>query len=234
MEDKSQIAAMFGGTATFPLVLGIISGILYLGNFVLMRYNIAKNGIVMSSTFMKLGVLVPAVMAVAVFHEIPRWTQVLGILIAAAAIVLINFEKEALSEGKKKAWLLILLLVSGITEGMASIYEKLGDANLKDGYLLITFSVAFVFAVILAIRDGKAGIKDALFGAIIGVPNYYFSRFLLAALSSIDAVIVYPIGSVTSIIAITIIGVVVFKENLSKKKVCALALIIAALVFLNI
>ena len=234
IKDKTQIATLLSGSANTTLMLGVISGILYLGGFVLLKFNMTYNGIVMSSTFMKLGVLVPTVMAVAVFHEVPRWTQLVGILVAVAAIVLINFEKEALSEGKKKVWLLILLLVCGFAEAMANIYDKLGDAGLSDGYLFATFSVAFLFAVILAIRAGKVGVKDLAFGAVIGVPNYFFSRFLLLALSTVDAVIVYPTYSVATIIAVAIVGVLAFKETLSKKKVCALVLILAALVFLNI
>lgn len=234
IKDKTQIATLLSGSANTTLMLGVISGILYLGGFVLLKFNMTHNGIVMSSTFMKLGVLVPTVMAVAVFHEVPRWTQLVGILVAVAAIVLINFEKEALSEGKKKVWLLILLLVCGFAEAMANIYDKLGDAGLSDGYLFATFSVAFLFAVILAIRAGKVGVKDLAFGAVIGVPNYFFSRFLLLALSTVDAVIVYPTYSVATIIAVAIVGVLAFKETLSKKKVCALVLILAALVFLNI
>lgn len=46
------------------LILGCITGILYLGGFVMLKYNIRHNGLVLASTFMKLGVLIPTVMAV--------------------------------------------------------------------------------------------------------------------------------------------------------------------------
>lgn len=234
MQDKTQLVSLVSRSGSLTVALGVIAGVLYLGNFVLLKFNMAHNGIVMSSTFMKLGIVVPTVMAVVVFHEVPRWTQVVGILIAVGAIILINFEKDALSEGKKKLWLLILLLVSGITEAMANIYDKIGDPGMKDSYLLVTFGTAFVLAVALAVKEGKIGAKDMLFGVLIGVPNYFFSRFLLLALSTINAVVVYPTYSVTTIIAIAIVGVVAFHETISKKKLCALGLILVALVFLNI
>lgn len=234
MQDKTQIMSLVSNAGSLTLTLGVISGILYLTSFVFLKFNMTHNGIVMSSTFMKLGVLVPTVMAIVVFREEPRWTQVVGILIAVAAIILINFEKDALSESKKKVWLLVLLLLSGFAEGMANIYEKLGDAGMKDGYLFTTFGTAFVIAVALAVKDGKMTAKDLMFGAIIGVPNYFFSRFLLQALETVDAVIVYPTYSVTGIIIITIVGIMVFHEAVSKKKLCALGLILAALVFLNV
>ena len=63
------------------------------------------------------------------------------------AIVMIHFEKDVAGEGKRKLWLLIMLLVSGITDSMANIFEKLGVGNAKDGYLLITFFTAFLIAL---------------------------------------------------------------------------------------
>jgi len=41
--------------------------VLYLGSFMLLRWNIRKNGVVLPATFMKLGVLVPTVLSVTVF-----------------------------------------------------------------------------------------------------------------------------------------------------------------------
>lgn len=234
IQDKSQIGDMIGDAGYLTLALGVIAGILYLGNFVLLKFNMTHNGIVMSSIFMKLGVLVPTVMAVVVFHEVPRWTQVVGILIAVVAIILINFEKDAISEGKKKLWLLVLLLMSGFAEGMTNVFDELGNAQLSDGYLFATFGTAFLISIVLAIKGGKVTGKEVLFGALLGVPNYFFSRFLLQSLESVPAVLVYPTYSVTTIIIITIVGVVAFREVVSKKKLCALGLILLALVFLNI
>ena len=44
------------------LGLGAVNGVLYLASFVLFQINVKKNGVVLSSTFMKLGLLVPMVL----------------------------------------------------------------------------------------------------------------------------------------------------------------------------
>lgn len=100
---------------------------MFMANFLFYKYNMKCNGIVMSAAFMKLGVLVPTIMAV-------------------GAIVLINFEKDAFSESKHMLWLLLLLLLSGFTDSMANVFDKVGDASQKDAYLLATFGTAFSFA----------------------------------------------------------------------------------------
>jgi len=74
--------------------LGLFSGIMYLVSFVFMQWNMRKNGVVLTSTFTKLGVLVPTLMAIIVFREQPKLMQVLGIVLAIAAIIIIHFDKE--------------------------------------------------------------------------------------------------------------------------------------------
>ena len=198
------------GLTVPALTLGIISGILYLVSFIFLKYNMQHNGIVLSSTFMKLGVLIPTIMAVVVFHEMPKWTQIIGICISIFAIVIIHFDS------------------------MANIYEQVGSTEGKDGYLLITFFTAFLLATIFACRDkNKITRKDLLFGMLIGIPNYFSARFLLLALGSVDAVLAYPMYSVATIIVITLAGILAFHERLSRKKIFALVLIVAAVCLLN-
>ena len=94
--------------------------------------------------------------------------------------------------------------------------------------------MAFVIAVILAVRN-KMGfhIKDGVYGLLIGIPNYYSARFLLMALRSVDAVLVYPLYSVATIILITVVGVIAFKEKLNTQKVVALVLVMIAISLIN-
>lgn len=217
------------------LALGCITGILYLGGFVMLKYNIRHNGLVLASTFMKLGVLIPTVMAVVFFGEKPETVQVLGIVIALAAIVVIQFEKEAIKDGKKKIWLLVILVVSGLGDGMMNVFEQFGEPEGKDGYLLVTFAMAMVLSVVGVILSGeKIEKKDLAFGLLIGVPNYFSARFLLLALGSVDAVIAYPVYSVATLITITVAGLIAFHEKLSRKKAVALVMIVAALCLLNL
>lgn len=221
------------------LVTGIVTGILYLASFMLLKYNMKYNGIVLSSTFMKLGVLIPTLMAVVVFGEAPTMLQAAGILLAVTAIIVIQFEKEAIKEGNKKLWLLLVLIGSGMADAMANIYEQVGHPDGKDGYLLVTFVTALVLAAGFALSGaksgkGKFGKADLFFGMLIGVPNYFSARFLLLALGSVDAVIAYPVYSVATLITITVVGLLCFHEKLSRKKALALVMIIAALCLLNL
>ena len=59
------------------LWLGVLGGVLFLGSFMLLQWNTARNGIVLSSVFMKLGLLVPIVLSVLFFQSLGRADQIL-------------------------------------------------------------------------------------------------------------------------------------------------------------
>lgn len=220
----------------FSLVLGLgfISGILFLVSFVLFQVNTKKNGVVLSAIFMKLGLLVPFVMSILLFGEMPTFLQALGFVIAIVAIIAINYQKDD-SSSKFSFGLIFLLLIGGSADVMAKIFEEYGRSIFSDLFLFYTFAVALVLCIGLVIwKKEKPGKAEIIYGAIIGIPNFFSSKFLIAALKEVPAVIAYPTYSVATILIVTLTGVFVFKEKLNKRQWYALVAILVALVLLNI
>ncbi len=214
--------------------LGGINGLLYFAGFVLLQYNIRTNGVVLSSTFIKLGLLVAMVVSVVFFGERPEVWQWAGFALAVAAIVLMNYRPGGGKAGNM-AGLLLLLLAGGGGDAMSKVFEVLGNPVLSDHFLLYTFILAFAScSVVCGLRKQKLGKWEWLFGLLIGIPNFFSAKFLLGALKDIAGVIVYPVYSVATILVVTITGVVVFRERLDKRQWLSLGMILAALVLLNI
>lgn len=229
-----------GGTELFPsaegmgltVFLAAVSGLLYLSGFVLMQWNIPRNGVVLTATFMKLGVIVPTAVSILVFGEQPRPIQLIGIALAICAIFLIQ------GRGEKGAGsilgLVAVMLAGGGGDVMAKVFDETAPAALKNQFLLYIFMVAFVLCVLLCIiRKQKPGAMDMLFGLAIGIPNYYSARFLLLSIGEIPAMVAYPSFSVGTIIVVALVGVLCFREKLNRRKLVALGVILAALVLLN-
>lgn len=216
------------------VALGVVGGVLFLSSFVLFQWNTGRNGIVLSSVFMKLGLLVPMTLSVLFFHELPTWTQITGFCIALIAIVLINAKKE--NSASRFRWeLLVLLLIGGGADAMTKVFEVLGSATLSNQFLFYIFAVALVLCAVLVIyKKERPGIRELLFGAAIGIPNFFSSKFLLRSLADLPAVVVYPTFSIATILITTLVGVCFFKERLRLTQWVALAIILAALVLLNI
>ena len=231
----TDVADLFPAHASLPTTLGMgaIHGILYLASFVLFQINVQQNGVVLSATFMKLGLLVPMAASILLFGETPAPPQVLGFFIAIVAIILINFDPGQ-STMKFRAGLILLLLGGGCGDVMSKVFEYYGDTALSDQFLLYTFLVAFVLCTGLVIWKGEhPGRYEAVFGLLIGIPNFFSAKFLLKALDTVPAVIAYPTYSVATILVVTLIGVLLFKERLGKRQWLGLGIILVAMALLN-
>lgn len=238
----SVAAAFLAGWQLIPtgeglgttLLMGGFSGVLYLAGFVLLRWCIGRSGVVLPATFQKLGVMLPTLAAITIFGEEIRPLQIVGVLIAGAAIVIMQGNVER-SERGGFLGLIALLLVCGGCDLMAKVFEFWGNPAHNDQYLLYTFASALLLCVVLCFTQ-KQGITwgDVLCGLAIGVPNYMSARFLLLSLTQVPAVVVYPTFSVGVIVLVAVVGVVCFRERLERRKLLALGMILGALVLLNV
>lgn len=216
------------------IVFGVVTGLLYCGSFILLQWNVRKNGVILSSTFMKLGVIVPAVLAVVWFGERPGWNQGLGFILAITAILMIHLEKGKIrTEKAYTIGLLLLLLGGGLGDSMAKFYDVYGNPGLGSFFLMLSFLVSGIISGILVFRGREKITKyEVLFGVLIGIPNYFSARFLLWALADIPAVITYPTYSIAAMALIGAVGVLMFREKLTKRQWGAYLLVILAVGFL--
>ena len=232
-----------GFTVLFPAVtglptaalLGILDGFLFLAGFVLLQWSIRRNGVVLSATFQKLGLLVSMLVSVICFGERPALWHWFAFFVALAAIVLMNYRP-----GREKAGsmggLLLLLLSCGGCDAMSKVFEVYGSTALSGHFLLYTFLTALGLCILLTIvrRQGLPGKAEWVFGLIVGIPNYFAAKFLLASLVTLPAVIVYPVYSVATLLAVTFAGIALFRERLEKRQWLAMGMILLSLVLLNI
>ena len=213
--------------------IGLVSGVFYLVSFVLLQWNIGKNGVVLPALFMKLGVLVPVVLSMVLFREMPAALQACGILLALCGIVLLNSGKG--QKAGSGLGLIALLLCGGLCDATAKVFEELGSPQENGLYLLWTFAAALALCAALALlRHQRLSPPDLFFGALIGIPNYLSSWFLLRALGSIPAVIVYPSYCIGAMLLITAAGCFLFREKLTRRQLTAGGVILLALLLLNL
>ncbi|MBR2484001.1 MAG: EamA family transporter [Oscillospiraceae bacterium] len=240
----SAVAALYVGSAglfptaqegfSFALGLGGFNGILYLVSFVLLQWNVGHNGVVIASTFMKLGVMVPITVAVLFYGEQPGIPQLIGYAGALCAIALIHFDGES-GSAHSRLPLLLLPLLAGGGSAMSKVFERAMLPALEPHFLFYTFAFALVLCLALVVKNGeRIGSRELFFGALVGVPNFFSARFMLRCLNSIPAVIAYPIYSVGCIVVASLAGVIFFRERLTRRRWIALAIIMCSIVLLNL
>ena len=217
--------------------LGIVNGGFYLTAFLLLHYNMKRNGVVLASTFMKLGLLVSMAVSVLLFREMPGVIQWIGFAIAVGAIILINYEKGGAAAGTSRSqmWLLVLLLVSGFGDSMAKVFETYGDTAYSGQFFIYTFLFDLVACLILLVKNGeKPSLKEIGYGLVLGIPNFFSARLLLKSIEHLPAVLVYPTVSVAIILLVTMVGLVFFKEKLKPRQLAGIGAILVALVLQNL
>ena len=222
--------------AGLTAVLGVITGLFFFLSLVYNQKAIASSGIVLSSILAKLGaLLIPLLISIAFFGEVPKTVQVIGSVIAVASIILMNYDKNQTAPTGSVVTLLILLVVEGLASSGSKVFGELAPEALSPNYLFWTFLSALTICTSVVVKNKeKMGLSELVFGALIGIPNFLGARVTLLALKAIPAVIVYPVRSVGAIMITTLFGIVFFKEKLRKMQWVAMAAIIVALVLLNI
>lgn len=219
------------------LGMGAFNGVFFLISLIMSQYNIAVNGVVLTSVFSRMGsLLIPLLMSIFIFGEIPTIFQYIGFFLAVTAIVMLNYRKGgAEKNGGSKIALIGLLLADGCAGIMSKVFAELGNSALSEHFFFYTFGTAMIFCMLMIFAKGeKIGKTEIIYGVVIGIPNFIGSRLVLKALETVPAVIVYPSRSVATIVLIIAAGMILFKERLSRQQLAAMGIILVSLVLLNI
>ncbi len=217
--------------------LGVLNGCFYATSLLLNQYNISTSGVILASVFSKMGgMLVPLLVSLLLFAELPTPFQIAGIVLSVVSVIVLNYQKSDKGlRGSFKLSLFALLLGEGCVSAMAKVYREWGVAPLEANYLLVTFFVAFaMIATLVMARRERPGLPEMIYGFFIGLPNFLCARFILLALNSIPAAVVYPSRGIGTILTISVAGVALFGERLNKRQIVAVAVILLSLVLLNI
>lgn len=217
------------------LGMGALNGFIYVASLMLTQYNVRRSGVVLQSVFSKIGaLLVPLLLAILAFGERPGVLQILGSIIAVGAILAMNLDSKQNAAGSM-GFLLLTFLVDGLVGAMSKIYDETGESSLSSYFLLFTFGIALILCTItLLVKKERPGFWELAFGIMIGVPNYFSSRFLLRALATVPAVVAYPLRSVGGIVVVALAGLFLFRERLRKAQWFAIGAIMLAVVFLSV
>ena len=223
--------------AVYTLLMAAYNGVCMTMGMILCRLSMGKNGTPISTTFNRLGVLIPTVFSILLFGERPQIVQITGIALAVSAIIYINSGKETKSQNHIKSMklLIAIFLVGGLIDLNTKIFERYGDTELNDYYIFMTFVFCVLVSLVIMLKeDRKFSGKDVLIGAFTGVPNTFILYFSLKAVEHLPAYIVFPAYSAGVILVVNVVNYFLFKENLSKQEKISTVMVAAALILINI
>lgn len=225
----------FGGMKLWtPLVLGFFNAILMTACMLIQQKSISINGAGMTTTYNRLGVLIPTVLSIFLFQEYPTALKICGIVLSAAAIML-SYERDARTQRKRYALLAAVLIFGGLIDFNSKILGVIAAPEMKSIYTCGTFFFSAVIMMIVAVLQGeKMTRREIGYGALIGIPNIGITFGMVGAASQLPAYIVFPVYSGAVILLVNGISMALLKEQLTKREMASTAMIGVALVLLNL
>jgi multidrug transporter EmrE-like cation transporter len=136
--------------------------------------------------------------------------------------------------------LLLLFLVAGAADTALKVFdEHFASYASRATYLLLAFGGAFGAGLTWMLASPRRlsmrlSPRTCVGGIVLGVINYGSAEFFLRALEELPGTLAYPVNHVAVLLGGTLLGVVIWRESLSRLNRWGLALAAASLVLLTV
>lgn len=224
-----------GASALWALISGMVAGVFFFSSFIYYQRSVAENGVGLTGSFSKMGILVPMVLSIGLWNEHPSLLQWTGILLCLGAIFIATLSFDSNNENKFKFSLLVLFLLNGFAEFSNKFFSKYALIEYKDLFLFFVFATALLISLCFTFkRSNEISKEDILMGILVGIPNLFSSFFLILSLNTLKASVAFPLFSAGSILLINLGGTFIYKEKITPRGKISILLTILALTLLNL
>ncbi len=225
--------------------LGTLNGITYAAEFELFKLGIRLSGIIVTAAVVRLSIVVPILGVMLVWQEFPNFWQSIGLLLILGAIPLLSQrEKEQvytftpgrpqISQGLGFTVVITIMVVAGISRLNMTAFIELCPIEDKPLYMSLLFGTStLIYLVICLYQRVWPNWWEVFYGALIGICNAAGSWALLKALDKMSGLIVSPMSSSGVVLFTMIVGMLFFRERLSRATLIGAILAVIALIFIN-
>jgi multidrug transporter EmrE-like cation transporter len=227
------------GSIGWAIVIGVVSGTLYLANLIVIRVNIAQSGASIGNMFGHIGAVITICVSIFIFRETPSAKQWIGILLALSACVISNLDPANIKGFRIKPALLAAMLFTGWIGSNVKIFQSLAIEEYKKLFLAVIFIVALFLNCGLIFHKKRRGEREvfqwsaAVIGMLWAIPNLFSSYFMIAALRSIPATVAYPVSGAATLALVSVLCFLIFKERLKKREYGAIGVTVLSIVVTN-
>jgi drug/metabolite transporter (DMT)-like permease len=219
-------------------LFGLILGVMFIGSFFIFAKAVESAGTALATVSSRLSVFIPVLLVVLLFGEEPSTQNYFGFALTVLTIILfylsLNRNNQVDRHKYKYFFLVGVLLFIGINDFAMKYFQMLRSSNEESLFVYMIFTTAFITGLFVIIfRKIKIYRKDILTGFMLGIPNVFSTIFLLAVLSALPAMIVYPVMNIGVILITTISAFLIWKESLNGYGIAAVILGTAAILLLG-
>jgi len=238
---SSWEASFLVQTTWIPFAM--MAGVLFISLFLLMGKSTQKNGVASTSIASKMSMVVSAMAMIFLFNETVNGMKIMGVILALCSVVLVTYTPKSSSEntGQSAVMLILLFLGSGVLDVLLTYNQHLHPNPPASLFSAIGFGFAGCIGMLILIyelifKQGVFDFKHVLAGVCLGIPNYFSIYLMLHAYhsSGLSASSVLTCINVGVVCLSGILGLFLFKEKATIKKVFGLFFAISSIVLIYI
>lgn len=221
----------------------IVLAFLFIAIFNVMALTAQRNGLSVASVASKMSVIIPIIFGIYVYNESVGAQKIIGILLALIAVYLTSVRPKTTSNFNKGLWLPILLFFGSGTIDTSIKYIETTYVS-ENGIPIFSatiFAFAFVIGSCILIfsaikKPFKLPLKTFIAGSALGIVNYYSMYYLLKALNheSLESSTLFTVNNVAIVMISTVLGLLVFKESISKTNWFGIVLAVVSIVLVTL
>lgn len=233
-------------TLTEPWLINAgIVGVLFISLFYVMALTSQKHGLTVTGIATKMSMVIPVFFFLITDEdESWHWAKLTGVALGIIAVLLTTLSGKKQSSLNLAALTPVVLFVgSGLLDLFLALTEKnylTTDIAYTD-FVPAPFGIAATIGTIILIYRGvvkksRLQIKNVVAGLILGLVNYGSIYFLLKILGSgmIDRSATIPANNMGVVALSAIVGITLFREKLSPRKLWGILLALLAIALLTI
>ncbi|WP_400079450.1 EamA family transporter [Winogradskyella sp. R77965] len=221
----------------FKIAIGL--GFLFITIFNVMALTAQKNGLSVVSVASKMSVIIPIIFGIYVYNESAGIQKIIGIILALVAVYLTSVKQKDHTVLTRAIYLpIILFFGSGIIDTSVNHFAPKNHMQL---FLAVIFGMAGIIGLIILsyksiVLKNHFKIKSLPLGILLGIANYCSMYFLLKALrvDGFESSSVFTINNVAIVAVSTLIGLLLFKEQISKKNWIGISLALISIVLVTL
>ena len=221
----------------------ILLGFLFISVFNLMALTAQRHGLSVASVAGKMSVMIPVVFGIHVYAESISVQKIFGIVLALIAVYLTAIKAKSSINIRQSLWLpFLLFLGSGVIDTSIKYLETtyVPENGIPIFSATIFGCAAIIGILILIIMKLKNtfvfNVKNIFGGIILGIINYYSIFFLLRALQfeGLESSTLFTVNNVAIVMVSTLVGLLLFKESISKKNWFGISLAIISILLVTL
>jgi drug/metabolite transporter (DMT)-like permease len=214
--DYSTYPMMDSVRGIFFYGTAVLLGLLFIGSFYIYRKTLGEMGVSPATTISRLSTGLPMIGSLIFFREYPSLKQALGMVLMVIAIPLASKRERNRKNFQPSPWGILLFFAFGINDFILKIVKEMWPKVDENAFLLIVFAIAGLTAQALMILKKEPIALKAIFpGIILGLVNLGSALFVMKALNSLPAIIVYPTLSLGIILLGIITGLLFWREKMT-------------------